>query len=107
MSNSFELKNYVCCFNHMLKLSAKTLLHPFNVGLGKTTEDCDNNSVEGLSDEDIDQDDEDIDQDDEDNEHSLPVSPKVEGIDDGIDEFEALEMDLRGLWQLQLLSMKQ
>src|SRR5882724_5017396 len=102
MSNSFELKNYVCCFNHMLKLSAKTLLHPFNVGLGKTTEDCDNNSVEGLSDEDIDQDDEDIDQDDEDidqddedidqddedidqddedidqddedNEHSLPVS---------------------------------
>jgi len=42
----------------MLQLSAKTLLHPFNAGLGKATY-CDNNNVEGLSDEDIDQDDED------------------------------------------------
>ena len=62
----FELKNHVHCFKHTLQLTAKTLLHPFNAGLGKTTEDHDNNNVESLSDEDI---------------------------DDGIDEFEALEMD--------------
>ena len=49
-----------------MQLSAKTLLHPFSAGLGKTTEDHDNNNVESLSDEDI---------------------------DDGIDEFEALKMD--------------
>jgi len=64
-----------------LQLSAKTLLHPFSAGLGKTTEDHDNNNVEGLSDEDIDQ-------DDEYNEDSLPMSPEV----DDIDEFKALEM---------------
>ena len=90
MPNSVELKNCVHFFNHTLQLSSKTLPCPFNAGLGKTTEDHDNNNVEGLTDEDIDQ-------DDVDNEDSLPVSPKVEGIDDGIDEFEALEMDLRGL----------
>jgi hypothetical protein len=44
MPNSFELKNHVCCFNHTLQLSTKTLLHPLNAGLGKATEDgtCDN-----------------------------------------------------------------
>jgi hypothetical protein len=44
MPNSFKLKNRVHCFNHTLQLSVKTLLHPFNAGLGKATEDgtCDN-----------------------------------------------------------------
>jgi len=51
MANSFELENCVHCFNHTLQLSAKTLLHPFNVGLGKTTEDGDNNDVEDLPNE--------------------------------------------------------
>ena len=92
MPNSFELENHVHCFNHMLQLSAKTCLQPFNAGLGKTSEDCDNNNVEGFSDEDIDQDDE-KNEDNEYNEDSLPISPEVDDIDDGIDGFEALEMD--------------
>src|SRR5882724_2374149 len=92
MPNSFELENHVHCYNHPLQLSEKTLLCPFNAGLGKTTEDHDNNNVEGLSDEDIDQDAEDN-EDNEDNEDSIAISPEVDGIDDGIDELKALEMD--------------
>ena len=33
MKNAFEEANHACCFNHMLQLSAKTLLRPFNVGM--------------------------------------------------------------------------
>jgi hypothetical protein len=46
--NSFELENRVHCFNHTLQLSAKTLLCPFNAGLGKTSEDGDNNNIDDL-----------------------------------------------------------
>ena len=48
MANSFVLENCVCCFNHTLQLSAKTLLCPFNAGLGKTPEDADTNNVDDL-----------------------------------------------------------
>ena len=51
MPNSFDLDNRVRCFNHTLQLSARTLLRPFNVGLGKTTEDGDNNDLDNLLDE--------------------------------------------------------
>ena len=34
--NSFEEENRVLCFNHSMQLSAKTLLTPFNAGLGST-----------------------------------------------------------------------
>jgi hypothetical protein len=34
-NNSFEEENRARCFNHMLQLSAKTLLKPFNTALGK------------------------------------------------------------------------
>jgi len=33
LPNTFEEINHVCCFNHTLQLSAKTLLKPFNVAL--------------------------------------------------------------------------
>ena len=55
MPDSFDLENHVRCFNHTLQLSAKTLLRPFNVGLGKkTTEDGDNNDGDDLLDEELD-----------------------------------------------------
>ena len=36
MENAFEEANRACCFNHMLQLSAKTLLKPFNAGMSPT-----------------------------------------------------------------------
>jgi hypothetical protein len=36
MKNTFEEVNHACCFNHMLQLSAKTLLKPFNAGMSST-----------------------------------------------------------------------
>ena len=36
MKNAFEEANRACCFNHMLQLSAKTLLKPFNAGMSLT-----------------------------------------------------------------------
>ena len=38
LNNSFDSVNRVRCFNHTLQLSVKTLIKPFNVGMGKTTE---------------------------------------------------------------------
>jgi hypothetical protein len=92
MPNSFKLENCVRCFNHTLQLSAKTLLHPFYVGLGKTTEleDGENNDVDDL----LDQDDDDDDDDDEDNDDvGLPDVPNIDDVDDGIDELDALDVD--------------
>src|SRR3984885_8697185 len=91
MPNSFDLENHVRCFNHTLQLSAKTLLHPFNVGLGKkTTEDGDNNDGDDLLDEEL-ADDTDNDDDDD----GLPDVPDVDDINDGIDEMNALDADER------------
>jgi len=102
MANSFELENCIRCFNHTLQLSAKTLLRPFNVGLGKTTKDDDNNDVDDLHDEIVDGKDE----DNEDN--GLPVIPEVNDIDDDIDELEELEADEHeDILTEQLLSVKQ
>ena len=89
MANSFELENHVRCFNHTLQLSAKTLLRPFNVGLGKTTEDGNNNDVEDLPNETVD------DEDEHDEDDGLPAIPEADDIDDGIDELEELEEDER------------
>jgi hypothetical protein len=36
MENTFEDVNRARCFNHMLQLSAKTLLKPFNAGMSST-----------------------------------------------------------------------
>jgi hypothetical protein len=91
MPNSFELENRVRCFNHTLQLSAKTLLRPFNVGLGKTTEDDDNTDIDNLLDDNDDELDDNSDDDDEDD--SLPDVPDVDDVDDGIDEFDALDDD--------------
>jgi hypothetical protein len=48
MDNLFVMEHYVCCFNHTLQLSAKTLLCPFNTGLGKAIEHGDNNDIDPL-----------------------------------------------------------
>jgi hypothetical protein len=91
MPNSFSLENRVRCFNHTLQLSAKTLLRPFNVGLGKTTDDGDNNDVDEL----LDVDDDGLDEDDDDNNDGLPIVLDVDDIDDGVDELDALDADER------------
>ena len=81
------------CFNHTLQLSVKTLLHPFNAGLGKTTEVGDNGDVDDL----LDQEDEDEDKDakdkDDDDDEGLPDAPDVDDVDDGIDELDVLDAE--------------
>ena len=93
MPNSFSLENRVRYFNHTLQLSAKTLLHPFNTGLGKMTDDGDNNDMDNL-----DADDNGLDKDDNDNgndDDSLPTVLDADDIDDGVDELDALDADER------------
>ena len=90
MPNSFQLENCVHCFNHTLQLSAKTLLCPFNAGLGKTTKVGDNGDVDDL----LDQEDEDEDaKDEDDDDEGLPDVPDVDDVDDGIDELDALDAE--------------
>lgn len=83
MDNSFVMEHRVRCFNHTLQLSAKTLLKPFNAGLGKTTEDDANNADELLN---ID------DSEDEDEEEDNGIG-FIDGddVDDGIDELNVLD----------------
>jgi hypothetical protein len=92
MPNLFDLENRVRCFNHTLQLSAKTLLRPFNVGLGKTTEGGHINDVDDLLDEELDNTD---DNDDDNDNDDLPDVPDVDNIDDGIDELTELSADER------------
>jgi hypothetical protein len=96
MPNSFKLKNCVHCFNHTLQLSTKALLHPFNAGLGKATEDgtCDN--VDNLLSLGIDDNSNDDDNDDEEDEdEDLPVILDEDDINDSIDKLDALDADSR------------
>ena len=93
MPNSFELKNRVRCFNHTLQLSTKTLLRPFNAGLGKATEDGTCDDVDDLLSQGID--DNDDNDEEEDEEDGLPVIPDEDDIDNGIDELDALDADSR------------
>ena len=94
MENSFVLEHRVRCFNHTLQLSAKTLLRPFNAGLGNATED-ENNDVDDLLDLDIDdEDDEDGDNEDEDEDEDTDMDD-TDDLDDGIDELDALDSDAR------------
>jgi hypothetical protein len=100
MPNSFSLENRVRCFNHTLQLSTKTLLRPFNVGLGKVTDDGDNKDVDvddnGLGkDDDDDDDDVDIDVDVDGDDGGLPDGLDVDDVDDGVDELDALDADER------------
>jgi len=108
MDNSFESEHRVHCFNHALQLSAKTLLRPLNAGLGKATEDGDDDDVEELLDLDTDDDggenegeDEDGEDgvgdegEDEDEDEDLLVPGDADDIDDGIDELDALGPDAR------------
>src|ERR1700733_15276170 len=91
MPNSFSLENRIRCFNHTLQLSAKTLLRPFDAGLGKTTDDGDNNDIDekdaddnGLDkDDDDDRNEEDDDDDDGNDDDRLPTLLDADDIYDG------------------------
>ena len=87
MANSFVLEHCVCCFNHTLQLSAKTLLHPFNAGLGKTPEDANTNDVDDFLN--LESDDGDGEDDDEDKDKDS----LEDDADDGIDELDQLGED--------------
>ena len=92
MRNSFEPEGRVRCFNHTLQLSAKTLLRPFNAGLGKATEGGSEDNKEGENFLDIEEDSEDS--EDDDDEDALD-GPNADDVDDGIDELDDLGADAR------------
>jgi hypothetical protein len=89
MPNSFKLENRVRCFNHTLQLSAKTLLRPFNAGLGKSTEDEDSNDVDDPFDQAADDD------DDEDDDGLGDFYDLDDDVDDNIDELDELDAAAR------------
>jgi hypothetical protein len=90
MPNPFELENHMCCFNHTLQLSMKTLFHPFNMGLGKRTEDGDGADVDDLlSKDNEDEEDEDEDED-KDEDEDLSDIPDIDDLDNGIDKLDEL-----------------
>ena len=93
MANSFEVDNRVRCFNHTLQLSAKTLLRPFNAGLGEATDD-DAGNVDDLPE--VERDDDDNSDDDDDNDDDDPSDVlDLEDIDNGVDELADLGADAR------------
>jgi hypothetical protein len=92
------LDNRVRCFNHTLQLSAKTLLCPFNAGLGNTDEDATNAGVDDLPDLDDDDNDNDDNDDEDSNSNSNRNSSNVlddldADADNGIDELNDLDSD--------------
>lgn len=95
MPNSFVQEHRVRCFNHTLQLSAKTLLRPFNSGLGKGAEDDDAKDVDDLLDSEDESDSEDDDEGDGDGDGDDAEDPMAlldaGVIDDGIDELGALD----------------
>jgi hypothetical protein len=80
-------------FNHTLQLSTKTLLCPFNVGLGKTTDNGDCNDPNDLPD--TGNDNKNGEDDDDDKDENLLDFLTEDDIDDSIDELEALDADAR------------
>lgn len=99
MDNSFVLEHRVRCFNHTLQLSVKTLLRPFNAGLGQSTEDGGNNDIDDLlnsgnNNDDGEEGDEEDEAEDKDND-LLDAALDADDIDDGVDELDALDLDAR------------
>jgi hypothetical protein len=94
MANSFDEDSCVRCFNHTLQLSAKTLLRPFNAGLGTPAEDVSGgvDDIPNVEDDDDDDDDDDGDGDNKDN--TLDVLD-LGDTNDGIDELDSLDPDAR------------
>ena len=89
MDNSFEEENHVRCFNHTLQLTAKTLIRPFNLALGKIAEDGGPGDQDDLLDMEEEDDEEGEEEDD------LPDVPDIDDIDDNFDELDDMDADLR------------
>jgi hypothetical protein len=89
MLNSFELDARVRCFNHMLQLSAKALLRPFNTGFSDASEDA-VTEADGLLDMEDDDEDEDENEGEGDsssnNGNNLLDVLDDDNNDDGVDE---------------------
>ena len=91
LENAFEEESRVRCFNHTIALAAKSLLKPFNPGLGPAREGV----FEGDNGDDGDGDDDVLDPEDDDNDGDGDADNDDESdnddVDDGIDELEVLD----------------
>ena len=98
VNNSFEAENRICCFNHTLQLSAKTLLKPFNADISHKDDDdlslADGDDGEIADSENCTNEDKDsqLYEDDEDEgEEPADVGADVEDdIEDNVDELDTL-----------------
>jgi len=80
LPNSFEEENRVRCFNHMMQLSAKSLLAPLNPAISqKATQDDEMPEDDAEDEDDNDNDEENVEEDND--------------VDDGINELEELSED--------------
>jgi hypothetical protein len=91
LDNSFDKENRVQCFNHMLQLSAKSLLKPFNTAIpGKAMENDDATTQDHDDDHAILEDDSEEEGEDE---EGIDVEDDVE--DDNVNELQELSEDER------------
>jgi hypothetical protein len=104
LPNSFEKENRVHCFNHMLQLSAKALISPFNAGMKNVPGDelmdahtgCtpDANDVDNVDGKVSDLEDEDNEGDD-DADAGTDADEMDEATDDDINELDQLDEEER------------
>jgi hypothetical protein len=84
------LEHHVCCFNHTLQLSVKTLLRPFNARLGQSTKDGSVNDVDDLlnlgNNNNDGEDGEEEDQDEDNDNDLLDAVLDADDIDNGVNE---------------------
>jgi len=92
MGNSFDEENRVCCFNHTLQLSAKSLLKPFNTTLSQKATD-DNNDDDDLTAQDHDANQVILAADEEEDGGDEEEADLEDDIDDEHDKLQALSED--------------
>ena len=93
LPNSFEKENRVRCFNHMLQLSAKALVSPFNAGMKPIRDD----ELMGANDVDSEMPDleDEVDDGDDDADTGAEVDETAEDPDNDINELDQLDEEER------------
>jgi hypothetical protein len=87
LNNSFKENQRAQCFNHTIQLSAKALLLPFNLALGKVTEEAvvDNDNDNDMLDLEA------LDNDDGNDDDAEECADVDDDADDGVDELDELD----------------
>ena len=93
LDNSFNKENHVCCFNHMMQLSAKALLKPFTSGLSGKQTNNDEMAITEIKDLDGLLMEDDDDEDEVNVKNGVTNHGKEDNVDDGIDEIAELGED--------------